>query len=137
MNLVRDYVGFAVRFVGAGYMALWPLTAPGDGFLLPDLSLLCGGALVPADVLCRWSPALHLSPGLHIAGTLSAAFVLMLLTLRLLRLLRRVRRNEPPDIGPAKPDIAARLKLKRRPPAPPPRRYVPRRSQFGLRGAPH
>ena len=130
MNLVRDYIGFAVRFVGLGYMALWPLTAAGEGVADVDLSFLCGGILAP----CRWSPALHLSPGLHIAGTLSAAFVLGVLALRLLR---RVRRKQPPDAVYAKPDIAGRLKLKRRPPAPPPRRYVPRRSEFGLRGTPH
>lgn len=131
MNLVRDYVGFAVRFVGLGYMALWPLTAAGEGVADVDLSFLCGGTFAP----CHWSPALHLSPGLHIAGTLSAAFVLLLL---LLRPLRRWWQNRTATAKIAGPDIIARLKLVRRPrPAPLPRRYVPRRSEFGLRGAPH
>ncbi len=31
MNRVKDYVQFAVWFVGLGYMALWPLTAHDHG----------------------------------------------------------------------------------------------------------
>jgi hypothetical protein len=31
MNRVKDYVQFAVRFVGLGYLALWPVTAHDNG----------------------------------------------------------------------------------------------------------
>ncbi|MDI1346807.1 MAG: hypothetical protein PSV22_22330 [Pseudolabrys sp.] len=134
MNRVHDYIGFAVRFLGFGYMALWPLTAADGGFAAFDLSSLCDRPFA-LDALCQLSPAWHLSPGLHLAGTTSAAYVLMALALRPLR---RWRRNGAAGAGNARPDIGARLKLVRRPPPPPPpRRYVRPRSQFGLRGAPH
>jgi len=133
MNRVHDYIGFAVRFLGLGYMALWPLTAADGGFAAFDLSFLCVRASA-LDALCQLSPALHLSPGLHLIGASSAACVLGALAVRPLR---RWRRKGASAASIAGPDIVARLKLVRRPPPPPPRRYVPRRSQFGLRGAPH
>jgi hypothetical protein len=133
MNRVHDYIGFAVRFLGFGYMALWPLTAADGGFAAFDLSSLCDRPIA-LDALCQLNPELQLSPGLHLAGTLSAAYVLMALALRPLR---RWRQKGTSGTTKAGPDIIARLKLKRRPPAPPPRRYVRPRSQFGLRGAPH
>jgi hypothetical protein len=134
MNRVHDYIGFAVRFLGIGYMALWPLTAADGGFSALDMSFLCvrPSAL---DALCQLNPALQLPPGLHLIGTSSAACVLGALALRPLR---RWRRNRAAAANMPGPAIVARLKLVRRPPpAPPPRRYVPPRSQFGLRGAPH
>jgi len=134
MNRVHDYIGFAVRFLGIGYMALWPLTAADGGFTAFDMSFLCVGSSA-LDALCRLNPALQLSPGLHLIGTSSAAYVLGALALRPLR---RWRRSRAAAANMAGPDILARLKLVRRPrPGPAPRRYVPPRSQFGLRGAPH
>ena len=133
MNRVHDYIGFAVRFLGFGYMALWPLTAADGGFAAFDLSSLCDRPIA-LDALCQLNPALHLSPGLHLIGASSAACALVMLALRPLR---RWRQKGTAGADIAGPDIVARLKLVRRPPPPPPRRYVPRRSQFGLRGAPH
>lgn len=133
MNRVHDYIGFAVRFLGFGYMALWPLTAPDGGLAALDMSFLCVRPLALVGALCHLSPALQLSPGLHLVGTLSAASVLTGLALRPLR---RWRRKGLSGEGKASPDIGVRLKQVHRPP-PPPRRYVRPRSQFGLRGAPH
>lgn len=137
MNRVHDYIGFAVRFLGFGYMALWPLTAADGGLAALDLSSLCVRPLALVGTLCHLSPALHLSPGLHLIGTISAGSVLTGLALRPWRRWRR-KRDSAADI--ARLDIEARLKPVRRPPPPPPpppRRYVRPRSQFGLRGAPH
>ena len=110
MNRVRDYINFAVWFSGLGYIALWPLTA---------------------------YDALHLSPGLHLAGMTSLACVAIGLVLRPLRRRLRLRAAAP---APVKRPLVAldRLRLGRRAaPAPPPRRYVRPRSHFGLRNAPH
>jgi hypothetical protein len=133
MNRVRNYIGFAVWFSGLGYMALWPLTAADGGLAVLDFSFLCDRPFA-LDALCQLNPAWQLSPGLHLAGTTSAAYVLMALALRPLRRWRR-KRASAADI--ARLDIEARLKLVRRPLPPPPGRYVRPRSQFGLRGAPH
>ncbi len=103
MNRVRDYMGFALWFLGLGYMALWPLTA---------------------------HDALHLSPGSHLVGMLAAAWVVAGLALRPIRRWRRSRAavNDRVSFGALSPRTAR--------PAPPPRRYVKPRSNFGLRGVP-
>lgn len=105
MNRVRDYMGFALWFLGLGYMALWPLTA---------------------------HDAVHLSPGLHLVGTVASVWVVAGLALRPIRRWRRSRAavNEPVSLGAISPRLA-------RPARPlPPRRYVKPRSHFGLRGVP-
>ncbi|MDO8878702.1 MAG: hypothetical protein Q8M24_17485 [Pseudolabrys sp.] len=104
MNRVREYIKFAVCFSGLGYIVLWPLTA---------------------------HDALHLSPGLHLAGMTSSAWVLFTLVLRPLR--RRFRGRAVKPI----PSPLARLRLGKKRAPPPPRRYVQPRSHFGLRNAPH
>ncbi len=106
MNRVRDYINFAVCFSGLGYIVLWPLTA---------------------------YDALHLSPGLHLAGMMASAFVMISLVLRPLRRRLRGRAAAPSQLSPL-----ARLRLDRigRSAPPPPRRYVRPRSHFGLRDAP-
>lgn len=108
MNRVKDYIRFAVWFSGLGYIALWPLTAHG---------------------------ALHLSPGLHLAGMMASACVVICSVLRPLRPLRRWLRGRA--AAPSQPSPLARLRLGRKSrPAPPPHRYVRPRSHFGLRDAP-
>lgn len=111
MNRVGEYIRFAVGFSGLGYLVLWPLTAH--------------------DVL-------HLSPGLHLAGMMSSACVVIGLALRPLRRRLRPKPSAAPMVTPVQ---LARLRLVARilPPAPPPppRRYVQPRSHFGLRNAPH
>ncbi len=62
MNRVLDYMGFALWFLGLGYMALWPLTA---------------------------HDALYLSPGLHLVGMLASVWVLAGLALWPIRRSRR------------------------------------------------
>lgn len=103
MNRVRDYIGFALWFLGLGYMALWPLTV---------------------------HAALHLSPGLHLVGMLSSAWVMAGLALRPVRRWRRSRAavDDRVSSGASPPRLARS--------APPPRRYVKPRSHFGLRGVP-
>ena len=103
MNRVQDYIGFALWFVGLGYMALTPLTA---------------------------HDALHLSPGLHVAGMLASAWVLAGLVLWPIRRWRRSR------AAVRDPSLSGTVQLRPKRPAPPPRRYVKPRSHFGLRGVP-
>lgn len=115
MNRVGEYIRFAVCFSGVGYLVLWPLTAHGDGFAALGLSFVCGQPFALAEFVCGSRPALHLSPGLHLAGMMSSTCVLICLVLRPLRRWRGRAAGER---------------------APTPRRYVRPRSHFGLRGAP-
>ncbi len=50
MNRVKEYMQFAVWFVGLGYMALWPLTAHDNGIATLGAALICGShSLGPDD----------------------------------------------------------------------------------------
>ena len=64
MNRLRDYVGFAIWFAGAGYVAIWPLSASGSSGALFGASLLCRvpTAFSLLGVLCNMSHPLTLSP---------------------------------------------------------------------------
>ena len=130
MNRVQDYMGFALWFVGLGYMALSPLTAHDNGLAAFDLIFVCDRRFFAAELICPSHGALHLSPGLHLVGLLGSAWVLAGLVLRPVRRWRRSRAavHDRSLFG------AVQLRPKR--PAPPPRRYVKPRSHFGLRGVP-
>ena len=55
MNRVRDYIGFAVWFVGLGYIVMWLLSSP-DLLLLPPVLHVVGIAsaiFVPVRLLTR------------------------------------------------------------------------------------
>ncbi len=111
MNRVREYIRFAVCFSGLGYIVLWVMTGQES------------------------SMALHLSPGLHLAGMMSSACVVIGL---LVRLFLRGKCRRGADRAAYTPAAFVRLRLgQRNAPPPQPPRYVPPRSHFGLRRAPH
>lgn len=136
MNRLREYIGFAVRFAGLGYAAIWPLSANGTSGELFGASLLCHAhpAFGVFPMLCHIAHPLSLPPTLHMLGLLLAIVVALGL---LRRLLQRARRRRAAKAIEARRDRnSAALK-----PAPPPvlLRRLPQvkpRSQFGLRGVP-
>ncbi len=130
MNRVQDYFGFAMWFLGLGYIALWPLTAHDDGVALLDMLSVCGRQSVIAELICASHGEMHLSPGLHLVGVLAVAGVILGLAGRPIRRWLRLRATARGRLGALVP----RRYSNRR--APPPRRFVKPRSQFGLRGAP-
>ncbi len=131
MNRVQDYSRFAVWFTGIGYIVLWPMTAQDGG--IAAMPLVCGQAFTLSDFICAPRVGLPLSPGLHLVGMMSLTFVVMCLALRPLRSLRMRMRNK----GSQTPLSIVRIRIGKRRAPPPPRRYVPPRSHFGLRSPPH
>lgn len=130
MNRIRDYTNFAAWFVGLGYVVLWPVTAPAFGDEPFAVTVFCrDGVSGLLDLLCHSAHRLHLPPGLHALGCLSAIFVTSRLMVHAIR--QRAR---------GIPDLTAATALPA--PAPPPRIPAPLgpkvkpRSQFGLRGQP-
>lgn len=127
MDRLKDYVGFAVRFAGLGYIVLWPLTTPNAAGQLFGASIVCRAHSL-LDWLCNLSHPLTLPPALHVIGMLSAVSV----TVRMLFIaLRRSRRIDAAP-APGAPETGSQ---------PPPRRNFRRpavpvkpRSEFGLRG---
>ncbi len=146
MNRVKDYISFAIWFVGLSYVALWPMVVPDSiaAWLAPQARIpACGGLLIaPLQELCVAHSVVALSPGLHLIGTMAAFWVTARLVLLVLLLsLRRLL----PVLSPASPHDAlsrARLGLRqiltpligRRRSRPSPPRYVAARREFGMRG---
>lgn len=143
MNRVRDYIQFAVWFVGLGYIVLWPLTARDNDIAKLSAYWACGDE--PSEQvnwLCNPSHALHLSPGLHLVGLMSAICVIARVLMH-----RLCRSRRPPGAEATAPAIASRIPmlLQRPARAPQPARQEPRspvrsvrsRKYFGLRGVPH
>lgn len=132
MSRTRDYVTFAVRFCGCGYVALWPLSTPDSDGALFGASLLCGGrAPAMMDWLCAAPHPLRLSAPLHLAGALCTLAVIVCL------LYCAVRRPAVTTAMSAA-QLAARLPSLRRARRRRPRlRPVRPRGQFGLRGLSH
>ena len=125
MNRVCDYCGFIVRFLGVGYLAVWPLAEPGP----LAAAGVCDGAHV-LDGLCRLPHLMPLPPGLHAVGLVCALFVALWL---LLRPLARWRRRRTQDAVA----FAARVPAVTRPAQQKPffpRATVQPRNEFGLRG---
>ena len=140
MNRVREYTQFAVSFVGLGYIVLWPLTARDNDIAKLGATLICGDEpFERVNLICNLPHALHLSPGLHLIGLLSAICVVVRL---LLPQLRRSRRA--PGALVTAPALASRIPAVL-PRAPRPARKKPScplrpvrpRKDFGLRGVPH
>jgi hypothetical protein len=143
MSRLRDYLGFSVRFVGLGYIALWPLSTPGRGDMF-GAALVChervGRVL---DLVCGWPHPLRLSIGLHVTSALCAVLAMVHLCAVAAHRARRRRRGPPASVpveagpstvpSPRQPRMSLRL---RRRPLPPPRKFVPPRAHFGLRGLP-
>jgi hypothetical protein len=128
-NRVRDYCGFAVRFVGVGYIALWPL-AVSDSF---GPAGLCRPHAMPWELFCHWPQLIRLTPGLHLIGIACAGALAIYLALRAAARLRRAHASQanaaltltagvPPGFTRT-PFVAPLPKVKPR-------------SQFGLRGDP-
>ena len=125
MNRVCDYCGFVVRFLGVGYLAVWPLAEPGP---LAAIGV-CDGAHMLAG-LCRLPHWLPLPPGLHAIGLICALYVAPWLSLRPLARWRRRRTRDAVA-------LAARVPAVTRPVAQKPlypRATVKPRNEFGLRG---
>ena len=138
MNRIKEYFEFEARFLGLGYMLLWPVIAHDNSIVTLNTPIFCGeNAYLPFAPLCHLSHAVHLSPGLHLIGLMSASYVVGSLALRRLRRWRRV---------PAANDVAMSVSASRidamLPPAPRPTRAKPLcplrpvrpRKTFGLRG---
>jgi hypothetical protein len=139
MNRFQDYLCFAVRFAGLGYIVLWPVSTPAHGELF-GTSLICTGKT--ADVfalICRMPHPLQMSIGLHAAGALCAVLATLHILLRLIGRARRRRRrlSAVPAVSPVAvvPPPAPKSRLRWRH-LPPPRKLLQARSQFGLRGMP-
>lgn len=131
MNRVGEYTRFAIWFCGVGYAVLWPMTAHDDG--IAAATLVCGPSFTLVDFICGPRAGLYLSPGLHLAGMISSACVVLCLVLRPLR--RRRARAAAKSVEAA-PAAIIQLRIGKKT-APPPHRYVRPRSHFGLRNAPH
>ncbi|MEP7029478.1 MAG: hypothetical protein ABI830_00940 [Pseudolabrys sp.] len=131
MERVKDYAAFVGWFAGLGYIVLWPLTANDLGGQPFGATIFCRDAL-PAllELLCNSAYPLHLPPGLHALGFLSAAFVILRLLGSALRRSRR-RAPAPAENSPQQQSAMPRQSFKR------PLRSVKPRSHFGLRGAPN
>ena len=109
MELIKDYAGFAARFMGFAYVVVYALTAP-------ELGAAAAG-LLPV-----------VPPGLHLMGALAAGFVAVE---GMLSTVRAARRKPQPGASPAL--LHKSPPLRQRAPAPKP---VKRRDHFGLRGTP-
>ena len=141
MNRARDYINFAVKFVGFGYIVLWPLSrtgATGDVF---GAAFMCEGRLGAAvSALCRLPHPLRLSLGLHVVGALFAALALLHLASLALRAQRRPRERAVASAAPFVPVPAGVARPKKvrfhLRPLPPPRKPGRPRTEFGLRGVP-
>ncbi len=132
MNRVKDYIQFAVGFVGVGYIVLWPLTAHDNGIAPLEAAFICGHSFGLTDLICHPPHVLRLSPGLHLIGSISVAFIGLRVLFR-----RLYRRRAPAGDRTALPSAARIITALRQPlaqkPMPPLRRVKPR-SHFGLRG---
>jgi len=137
MNRVRDYINFAVKFVGLGYIVLWPLSSVGASGELFGAAFVCGGRLGAAvGHLCRMPHPLGLSLGLHVVGAVFAVLALAHLAAQTLRARRGATQGgRPPDVAPAALLKAMKARLRFRP-LPPPRKLARPRKEFGLRGVP-
>ncbi|MEJ2435773.1 MAG: hypothetical protein P8Y53_22510 [Pseudolabrys sp.] len=133
-NRVIDYCGFAVRFVGLGYVVVWPLSTP-DPFAL---ARFCRPRAAPWQWLCHWPQLVHLTPGLHLLGLVCAGALAAHLALRQAARWRRAQvlrastaralAMDPPPVAEARPPRHSAF-------AKPPPKVAPR-SQFGLRQGP-
>jgi hypothetical protein len=137
MNRARDHISFAVKFVGLGYIALWPLSVTNTTGIVFGADFVCGGRLGAAvDTLCHLPHPFRLSLGLHIVGAAFAAAALLHLTALALRSRRRQGDGAAASAAapaPAVPRKKPRFRLR---PLPPPRKPGRPRKEFGLRGVP-
>jgi hypothetical protein len=135
MNRIKDYAGFAICFVGLGYIVLWPLTSPEFGGLPFGASIFChDGSTSALDLLCNSTHPLALSSGLHAVGILSAVAVMLRLLSYVIRRSRRGIAGGRESALKARIPVAVAPSTWRKPARP--FRPVKPRAQFGLRGTP-
>ena len=128
MNRVGDYSGFVIRFLGVGYIVLWPFIAP-----IPlAASALCAAAW-PLAFLCKLPHVISLPVGLHIIGIVCAACVGLSLAARPLARLRRERAQRSVVLAARIPSAKVHSFWHK---SPRPHRKVKPRDHFGLRNAP-
>jgi hypothetical protein len=128
MNRLRDYFAFIIRFLGFGYLALWPLASSGASGAVFGAAILCRARVL--DVLCHAPHLLALPPALHALGLLSLLAVAGQFAWRLVR---RARHKGSVRLVILPPLPLDRLLGKPALPAPR-RRPVQPRDHFGLRG---
>ena len=135
MNLARDYINFAVKFVGLGYIVMWPWSTTGAGGDVFGATLVCAGGIGAAIApLCHLPHVLRFSVGLHMVGALFAALAMLQLVAGMLFVARAPSDTPaPPRKAPAALLRAAKARLR---PLPPPRKLGKPRTEFGLRGVP-
>jgi hypothetical protein len=128
MNRFRDYAGFAIWFVGLGYIVMWPLTMSDFGHAASSAAI-CGDGGARLGPLCDSAQALMLPPALHLVGLLASAFV----TARLLLAIKLPLRKRNSAAGTGIMDVVPRRS--RRQPVRSLTKVKPR-AHFGLRGPP-
>jgi len=132
-NRVGDYCRFAVRFVGLGYIVLWPLATP-DPF---GLAGYCRRDAPLWHFFCHWPHLLNLTPGLHLIGIFCTGVLGVHLLLRAAAHWRRARARRADAALAFNARLpAALMRTPQRPPFRAPLRKVKPRSHFGLRAAP-
>jgi hypothetical protein len=132
-NRVVDYGGFAVRFVGLGYLVLWPLSTWSPF----GLARWCRPDALSWRLFCHWPQLIHLTPGLHLIGLFCAGALAVHLALRLAARLRRARAERVERARAANirvPQALARAPQRSVFAAPLPK--IKPRSEFGLRAGP-
>jgi len=131
MNRCRDYINFAVKFVGLGYVALWPLSVTNTTGTVFGAGFVCGGRLGAAvDHLCHLPHPLRMGFGLHVVGAAFAAAALLHLAVCAVRPQAAASGDTPAPTATRK---APRFRLR---PLPRPRKPGRPRKEFGLRGVP-
>jgi hypothetical protein len=128
LNRVGDYSGFVIRFLGVGYIVLWPLIEPTP----LAASVLCGAAQ-PLAFVCNLPHVISLPIGLHVIGIVCAACVGLALAARPVARWRRERTQRSVLLA-ARVPAAAKRSFRQKPSRP--YRRVRARDHFGLRNAP-
>jgi hypothetical protein len=126
-NRVVDYCAFAVRFIGLGYLVLWPFSTP-DPF---GLARFCRPDTPLQRFFYHWPQLVTLTPGLHLIGILCASYLAIRLLFR--RRARALHANGA--LTPSVNDPATLAGTPQRAPLVKPRPKVKPRSEFGLRGS--
>ena len=129
MNRVWGYSGFAVRFIGLGYIVLWPFASVSGGSAPFGASLLCADASAGVlRLLCHAPHPVPLPLSLHLLGALAAAAAVLQVLYDYVRGVRAPRTIGALQAGDLEP-APRRIRLADLP-------RVKPRSHFGLRSAP-
>jgi hypothetical protein len=131
-NRVCDYCSFAARFIGIGYLVLWPLTRP-DPF---GVMRLCPSNTQAWRLFCHWPHLFDFTPGLQLIGMPCAGWLFIDLLLRQILRWRRARAERAAAALALTAGTASALaQPAQRAPFVAPLPKVKPRSEFGLRAA--